>query len=348
MDDILPGDSEFYDFTGGLGLGVLVAGLGYGSKASILAYAHDGEENTADVVVCTPDIVAVIAYAGHGQGQNPFAQIKSRAGAFFGGDSGAVNTATTQVYAGEVAVYVPTTFGGQGIWASAAGTGSLGSSPHVDSSFLMSGDGVVNLTVDSDDDSATLIIDDYSQRGDNCPTCPPCPDCGDEPPIPPNPPAPLYTEAGEPLEPFEFDQGGCPALMQWFANEVGLAEDQIFVMLGNADYLATDIQPCEACARLMQQADAMAGLDAAQLEAWASAVRGGMAGPITPEMIDGIRTALADNPAAMGFDDAAAEYVRILNEELGFERDDAVAVVTSNYAPDYADLGAYISARTGM
>ena len=136
--------------------------------------------------------------------------------------------------------------------------------------------------------------------------------------------------------------------MQWFANEVGLAEDQIFVMLGNADYLATDIQPCEACARLMQQADAMAGLDASQLEAWASAVRGGMAGPITPEMIDGIRTALADNPAAMGFDDAAAEYARILNEELGFERDDAVAIVTGNYAPDYADLGAYISARTGM
>jgi hypothetical protein len=162
------------------------------------------------------------------------------------------------------------------------------------------------------------------------------------------PPAPLSREAGEPLEPYEFDEGGCPALMQWFAGEVGLSEDQIHVMLNNADYLSTDIQPCEACARLKQQADAMAGLDTVQLDAWASAVRGGLAGPITPEMIDGIRTALADNPAAVGFDDAAAEYVKILNEELGFERNDAVAIVTGNYAPDYSDLGAYIGARTGL
>ena len=83
------------------------------------------------------------------------------------------------------------------------------------------------------------------------------------------PPAPLAREAGEPLDPYEFGEGGCPALMQWFASEVGLSEDQIHVMLSNADYLATDIQPCEACARLKQHAGAMAGLDRAQIDAWA-------------------------------------------------------------------------------
>jgi hypothetical protein len=65
-------------------------------------------------------------------------------------------------------------------------------------------------------------------------------------------------------------------------------------------------------------------------------------------MITDIRTALADNPAAAGFDEAAAEYVRILSEELGIETDEAVALVTNNYAPDHADLGAYINARIGM
>ncbi len=328
--DLLNEDHPFYEFTEGLG--VLVLALGEGSRAGIVASAHDGEENTANVVVCAPGLVAVVS---EGARRNPpAARIRSIAG---DEEDGELNTASTQIYAGDV-------FVSRGARIAAVADG--------DNKFV-GGNEAWSLGDPMPDweegfgDGATLIIDTYENRQD-CPTCPPCPDCGDEPPVPPNPPAPLYTEAGEPLEPFEFDQGGCPALMQWFANEVGLAEDQIFVMLGNADYLATDIQPCEACARLMQQADAMAGLDAAQLEAWASAVRGGMAGPITPEMIDGIRTALADNPAAMGFDDAAAEYARILNEELGFERDDAVAIVTSNYAPDYADLGAYISARTGM
>ena len=161
-------------------------------------------------------------------------------------------------------------------------------------------------------------------------------------------PAPLYTETGQPLEKEEFEEGGCPALMQWFASEAGIPEDQIYVLLGGADYLATQIQPCEACARLKAQADAMAALDEEQVNAWASTVRDALAGPPTPEMIAGIQAALADNPAALSFDEAAAEYVRILNEELGIPVEDALAMLTGNYAPDSADLGAYISARSGM
>jgi hypothetical protein len=164
----------------------------------------------------------------------------------------------------------------------------------------------------------------------------------------PNPVPSLYREAGEPLEKPEFEEGGCPALMNWFASEAGIPADQIQVLLGSADYLATDIQPCDACARLKTQADAMGGLDVEQVNAWAAVVRGALAGPPTPEMIAGIRTALADNPAALSFDDAAAEYVRILNDELGISTEDALAMLTGNYAPDSTDLGAYIGARSGM
>ncbi len=159
------------------------------------------------------------------------------------------------------------------------------------------------------------------------------------------PPAPLAREIGEPLEKPEFAKGGCPALMQWFASEIGLPEDQINVMLGNADHLATDIQPCEACARLKEQADAMAELDTAQVEVWANAVTAGFAGPMTPETLAGIQTALADNPAALSFDNAAAEYVRILSEELGLEAAEAASVLTRNYTDGQADLDAYVAAR---
>jgi len=158
---------------------------------------------------------------------------------------------------------------------------------------------------------------------------------------PPAGPAPLFREE-------ILDQSGCPALMQWFASEVELPKDQINVILNNADYLATDIQPCDSCARLKNQADTMARMAPTQVDAWASTVTAGMAGPISPEMMDGIRTALADNPAALSFDDAATEYVRVLNEELGFDRESAVALLTSKYTPNQAELEAYINARVGM
>lgn len=159
-----------------------------------------------------------------------------------------------------------------------------------------------------------------------------------------NPPltlAPLFREE-------VLDQSGCPALMQWFASEVELPKDQINVILNNADYLATDIQPCDSCARLKHQADTMARMDQGQIDVWANTVMTGMAGPISPEMMDGIRTALAGNPAALSFDDAATEYVRVLNEELGFDRESAVALLTSKYTPNQAELEAYINARVGM
>jgi hypothetical protein len=316
-----------------LGAGnVLVIAYGPWSDARIESYAYNGFENTADTVVCAPGKVLVAA--GSYEGGRPIAKIKALA------ENGEINTATTQVYAHDVEVDVPGLYRGNGIgaWAEGGEEGWI----HVPSHYCLDEDGAVRIT----DGQSTLIINTYANRKD-CPTCPPCP-CEEEGgggPVTPD--AALYRETGQPLEPYEFEQGGCPALMQWFANEVGLPLDQIHVMLSNADYLATDVQPCDACARLKQQSETMA-MDTSAVEVWASTVRAGLVGPITPEMMDGIRTALADNPAALGFDEAAAEYVKILNEDLGFEQGDAVTVLTDKYAPNAGDLGAYINARAGM
>ncbi len=326
---ILDSESQFgemYDLAPG---SVIVASRYGDARIQSTSEGKYSLENTADTVVCAPGEVHV-----YSQGRESIAKIKSWA------RFGDVTTATTQVYAGAVHVDVASPRYGSGIGAWAQGNGDWVN--HEGTYFnWYSGDSEPVLEQDG---GATLIIDSYAVKED-CPDCPPCPDCpcGDDEPV--TPPAPLAREFGEPLEKPEFAQGGCPALMQWLAAEIGLPEDQINVMLGNADHLATDIQPCEACARLKQQADAMAGLDPAQVNAWASAVTAGFVGPMTPETMAGIQTALADNPGALSFDNAAAAYVKILSEELGLEADEAAGVLTQNYTDGQTGLDAYVAAR---
>ncbi|MFA7484849.1 MAG: hypothetical protein WCZ89_02325, partial [Phycisphaerae bacterium] len=325
--------------------GSIVVSAGDWGNASIESIANGGFGNAAETVLCTQENI-LVEQSGFG-----YARIKARVDY---SAPWANNYATTRLYASAVDVV------GWGAWVGSLTPGFWGPIWQGENGgWNWDGENWVWGYHWTDDDAAvnksfansTLIIDDYASR-ENCPDCPPCPGCPCEEDIPSddpdNPAAPLYTEAGQPIEPFEFGPGGCPALMSWFADEVGIPVDQIQVMFGGADYLATDIQPCDACARLKQQADMMAGLDPEMVEAWASTVRAALVGPPTPEMIAGIQTALADNPAALNFDSAAAEYVRIMNEELGVTSEDAVATLTSKYAPADADLIAYINARLGI
>jgi galactitol-specific phosphotransferase system IIB component len=376
MDGSLTEDGTFYDMfydwtemelNQDLGLGVLVAGLGYDSKASIFAYAHDGVENTADVVVCAPETVAVIANADNDndEGSNPFAQIKARAGAYGESDDyDATNTAKTQVYAGDVAVSLPTIARGRGIWASAVDTDG---SPHVDSEFLMTayddefGTGEFVWTIDNfegdtdyegGDDSATLIIKDYSEAVD-CPTCDPrpappeCPDCGGEvpPPVPPLPPAPLGVAPLPATRRIPFGQGGCPALMEWLANEVGVAVDvQVFV--ANAFVSSTDCQPCETAARLKAAATILTDEDGSHMAAMNQVFTELMntmtlSAPFTPEMANSVAAALTDSAntgpqyaAAREYIDAFVQYIAILNTDMGSPVADSVAYVMEKYGSD--------------
>jgi len=321
--------------------GSIVVSAGDWGNASIESIANGGFGNAAETVICTQENI-LVEQSGFG-----YARIKARVDYAPWGSN---NYATTRLYASAVDVQGWGAWVGSltpGIWQGENGGWNWDGENWVWGYHWTDDDAAVNKSFAD----TTLIIDDYASR-ENCPDCPPCPGCPCDEDIPSddpdNPAAPLYTEAGQPIEPFEFGPGGCPALMSWFADEVGIPVDQIQVMFGGADYLATDIQPCDACARLKQQADMMAGLDPEMVDAWASTVRAALVGPPTPEMIAGIQTALADNPAALNFDSAAAEYVRIMNEELGVTSEDAVATLTSKYAPADADLVAYINARLGI
>jgi hypothetical protein len=170
-------------------------------------------------------------------------------------------------------------------------------------------------------------------------------------------PAPLYREAGENSEEQEFAEGGCPALMTWFANEVGVPEDQIQVFVEDAFAYATDIQPCEACARLRDAATVLDDEEGVYMVALGQVVNEFTApgAPIAPEQMALVASAVASaepgtNYAAAGqWLDALVRYVAVMNTEMGFSATEAVAFAGKYTTPvtegDDAGLASYVEAR---
>lgn len=154
-------------------------------------------------------------------------------------------------------------------------------------------------------------------------------------------PAPLYREAGEDTEEQEFAEGGCPALMAWFADEVGVPEDQIQVIVQNAFAYATDIQPCEACARLRDAATILNDEEGTYMAALGQVVNEFATpdAPIAPEQMTLIASAVASaepgtNYAAAGeWLDSLVQYVAVMNTEMGYSSAEAVAFVGKYTTP---------------
>jgi hypothetical protein len=155
--------------------------------------------------------------------------------------------------------------------------------------------------------------------------------------------------------------GGCPVLMDAVASELGVTSETIQVSIGIALTLNPGIQPCDACASLV---DAIAILRdpagthmAAMMQVFDTLAPANV--PFTPEMAASIATAFADNldnpdmpqyATAMEYVDAFVEYIAVLDTELGSPVDDSVALVMEKYgAPltesDNPNIGAYIAAR---
>jgi len=384
LSEMLIDDSEFdisdY-FTPG---SVYVLGLGPDGHAMILSEASDGDENTAETVVAAPGEVIVLAEDFGSEGM-PIAQIKSRAG--WHNDYESLNTAITRIYASEVDVEVPGMYRGNAIWAYAAGLTPGDSEkvtpPHVpytgdeengydplnedgNYEFILTeydstyGDGQVVWTEENEEtgSSATLIIQDYSERTD-LPACPECP-CLEEGPVQPivTAVAPLGVAPLPGLEEIEFLQGGCPALMGWLANEVGVAVD-VEVYLANAFVSSTDCQPCETAARLKRAATVLADEEGSHMAAM-NQVFNEVApanAPFTPEMANSIVTAFAGHvndgtqyATAIEYIDAFVQYVAILNKELGSPVADSVAYVMEKYGSDIQssdneNMAAFLAAR---
>lgn len=171
-------------------------------------------------------------------------------------------------------------------------------------------------------------------------------------------PPPLYEEAGQPAEEQEFGEGGCPALMNWLAGELGIEEDEIEVAVGNAFAYSTDIQPCEACARLKDAATILADEEGTGVAGLVQVVNEFVATPAPPseEQMASIATAFADHTddgtyyaAAGAWIDALVEYVGILTFEMGYSAEESTGYANKYIGPvtdtGNASLVAYVQAR---
>ena len=154
-----------------------------------------------------------------------------------------------------------------------------------------------------------------------------------------------------------FAEGGCPMLMEWLAGELGIPEETIQVYLADTFLYSTAIQPCDACARLRDAATILEDLEGTGIAAMAQVVNEFVApdAPIAPEQIASITSAVTSPEAGTTYAaagewlDALAEYVAILNTEIGLSVPDSVAAVSKYVTPitegDNENLATYVAAR---
>jgi len=171
-------------------------------------------------------------------------------------------------------------------------------------------------------------------------------------------PPPLFREAGEASEEEAFGEGGCPALMNWLAVEIGVPADEIQVVVEGAFALSTDIQPCEMCARLLAASNTLQDPDGTQIAAMIQVLNELVTTPAppSPEQMTSIAAAFAEHvddgtsyASAGQWIDALVAYVSILNTEMGYSATDAVALADKYLTPvteaGNATLTAYVQAR---
>ncbi|MHC4155164.1 MAG: Ig-like domain-containing protein [Planctomycetota bacterium] len=164
--------------------------------------------------------------------------------------------------------------------------------------------------------------------------------------LPEIPPPPLP-------DPIVWEVGGCPALMEWLADELGVEPENIqhYGLNAVSDSRNTvgakttlayqgDMQLCQICAQLKDSVQVLSDPNGVRMGALASVVAaqlGPLAGPPTPEQMDTIATALAaaaedtQYASASEFVEAVVTYVTTLTDNLGYDAVDAVALFMENH-----------------
>jgi len=182
------------------------------------------------------------------------------------------------------------------------------------------------------------------------------------PMIPKPEPAPVpdpYVSAVPGLERVEFEISGCPALVKWAASELNFDEKKMEVWVVNSLASSSDIQPCDACARLMAAATILQDAGGRRIAALSQVVNEYASSdlPATEEQMASIadaisRSVVTDSQYALAsqYLDALAEYVGILNSEMNFSPTGSVVLVADKYVAPLAEsetagLTAYIAAR---
>ncbi len=168
-----------------------------------------------------------------------------------------------------------------------------------------------------------------------------------------------FLVAAAPLpENVELGVSGCPALIQWAADELGIEGQMAQIWIVNTLASSRDIQPCDACANLRAAATVLQDADGTHIAAMAQVINefASSTAPPSEEQMASIADAIANNTEAGNayalageYIDALVAYVGVL-EDLGYSSEDSITVASDKYiAPlaegDNVGLAAYVSAR---
>ena len=171
-------------------------------------------------------------------------------------------------------------------------------------------------------------------------------------------PAPLQRPAGWAPEEEEFANGGCPALMNWLATELDIEGKNIQVSVAEAFASSTDIQACEAAAKLLDRAKILNDPNGTGASALARVLNEFLPqdAPISEEHLAVIAEILeAHNDDSTHYAtagrwlDALVDYVLILKNEMDWSADNATTFVIDKYfvstqQSDEAGLISYVTA----
>ncbi len=173
------------------------------------------------------------------------------------------------------------------------------------------------------------------------------------------PPVPLNMPTGPGLERTDIEISGCPALMKWAAEELGIDERMMDIWIVNGLASTGNIQPCESCTNLKQAAKILMDTDGTHIAALTQVINDFAFGnaPLSTEQIASIAQAMARNTRtknqygiAEEYLVALSEYVSILNMDLAFSPEESVQFAYEKYIDRLAESGNvgvadYITAR---
>ena len=152
---------------------------------------------------------------------------------------------------------------------------------------------------------------------------------------------------------------GCPATIAAASQEIGIPKQTIQIWIAKSLASGTNIQPCDACTRLLSAAEVLRDADGSYFAALAEVVNSVAPAdaPFTAET--GMMIAAAFEQKLDGDDayakaseyiDAFAEYISIMEKELKVPVDDPVLFVMDKYGKplqesDNQNIAAYVAVR---
>jgi len=151
---------------------------------------------------------------------------------------------------------------------------------------------------------------------------------------------------------------GCPALIEWAADELGIEESKVEIWVTNTLASLRSIQPCDACARLKSAVTVLQDVDGTYVAALTQVIDelATSSAPPSEEQMAAIADAIAnnteeDNAYALAGEylDALTEYVSVVGE-LGLSTEQAITVAADKYVAPLIDgsnegVGAYVTAK---